>query len=51
LNGTTTDHMTINVTVWALMGPHLSAHINEQAILVWTSGVPAVTVTAFHLAC
>jgi hypothetical protein len=51
LNGTTTDHMTINVTGKGSDGTHLSGHINEQAILVWTNGVPAVTVTAFHLTC
>jgi hypothetical protein len=51
LNGTTTDHMTLNVTGMGSDGTQLSAHINERAILVWTSGVPAVTVTAFHLAC
>jgi hypothetical protein len=51
INGTTTDHMTINVTGTGSDGTHLSGHINEQASIVWTNGVPAVTVTAFHVAC
>jgi hypothetical protein len=51
LNGTTVNHRTINVTGVGSDGTRLSGHINEEALLVWTNGVPAVTVTAFHIAC
>jgi hypothetical protein len=51
LNGTTADHATINFTGVGSDGTHFSAHINEEALLVWTNGVLAVTVTAFQIAC